>query len=140
MAPHATAHYHALNVEAATEIRPLGVPERAWADVNGLHVDPPTCAGDDTGDGSVKCSWCARAFRKHGALRAHVARAHQQNAALARAWASTDGQCHACLFVFHARAHLVDHLAHDSPLCFFMLMSAPATAVPAPGVTNSGAA
>eukprot|EP00959_Pyramimonas_sp_CCMP1952_P439875 9208942-Pyramimonas_sp.AAC.1 len=48
MALHATAQYHDLNVDAATveanlfqEVRPLGVPERVWTDVNGLLVDPP---------------------------------------------------------------------------------------------------
>eukprot|EP00959_Pyramimonas_sp_CCMP1952_P284606 5949719-Pyramimonas_sp.AAC.1 len=74
MALRATAQSHARNVEAATveaklfhEVRPLGVPVRAWSNVNGLLVDPPTCAGDDTDDDSVKCPRCARAFRKHGA-------------------------------------------------------------------------
>eukprot|EP00959_Pyramimonas_sp_CCMP1952_P255612 5339196-Pyramimonas_sp.AAC.2 len=73
------------------EVRPLGVPERVWTDVNGIFVGPPTCAADDAVDDSVKCHWRALAFRKHGALRAHVARTHRQNAALARAWASPDG-------------------------------------------------
>eukprot|EP00959_Pyramimonas_sp_CCMP1952_P015475 328097-Pyramimonas_sp.AAC.1 len=122
------------------EGRPLGVPERVWTDSNGLLVDPPTCAANDTDDDSVSRPWRARALRKHGALRAHAARTHLQNAALARAWASPDGQCHARLYVFHARAHLVDHLAHYSPRCLSILMSNPTTAVAAPGVTISGAA
>eukprot|EP00959_Pyramimonas_sp_CCMP1952_P153721 3216388-Pyramimonas_sp.AAC.1 len=93
-----------------------------------------------TGDDSVKCPWCARAFRKHRALRAHVARARRQSAAPARAKSSPDGQCHACLYVSHSRTHLVDHLTHDSPLCLFILSSDPIAAVAVPGVTMSGAA
>ena len=52
-------------------------------------------------------------------------RARRQQASLAKAWASPNGQCNACLATYHNRQHLVGHLATDSPRCLFVLMSEP---------------
>ena len=127
----ATAQAHLRSTAAAASERDFfsivsaaGVPPRVYTDINGLLVDPPAPPSAPTSV-DVQCPWCDVKFRKGNAFRAHVARAHRQQASLAKAWASPNGQCNACLATYHNRQHLVDHLATDSPRCLFVLMSEP---------------